>query len=185
MTAKRQTVAARIRSCRTRTGGAAAVIYQIYPRSFQDRTATASATCGHRRPAAHIASLGVDAIWISPFFTSPMLDFGYDVSDYRDVDPMFGTLGDFDALIEAPMSWASAVMIDLVLSHTSDQHKWFQESRFDRDNPKADWYVWADPKPDGTPPNNWLSIFGGSAWEWDGKRGCSITCTTSSPRSRT
>ena len=148
-----------------------AVIYQIYPRSYQDSNGDGIGDLSgiiHRLP--HVASLGVDAIWISPFFTSPMLDFGYDVSDYRDVDPMFGTLGDFDALVHRAHELGIKVIIDLVLSHTSDQHPWFKESRSSRDNPKADWYVWADPKPDGTPPNNWLSIFGGSAWEWDGQR---------------
>jgi alpha-glucosidase len=148
-----------------------AVIYQIYPRSYQDSNGDGVGDLSgiiHRLP--HVASLGVDAIWISPFFTSPMLDFGYDVSDYRDVDPMFGTLGDFDALVERAHELGIRVIIDLVLSHTSDQHPWFKESRASRDNPKADWYVWADPKPDGSPPNNWLSIFGGSAWEWDGQR---------------
>ncbi len=148
-----------------------AVIYQIYPRSYQDSNGDGIGDLSgiiHRLP--HVASLGVDAIWISPFFTSPMLDFGYDVSDYRDVDPMFGTLGDFDALVARAHELGLKVMIDLVLSHTSDIHPWFKESRTDRTNAKADWYVWADPKPDGTPPNNWLSIFGGSAWEWDGQR---------------
>ncbi len=148
-----------------------AVIYQIYPRSYQDSNGDGIGDLSgiiHRLP--HVASLGVDAIWISPFFTSPMLDFGYDVSDYRDVDPMFGSLGDFDALVNRAHQLGLKVMIDLVLSHTSDQHPWFKESRSSRDNPKADWFVWADAKPDGTPPNNWLSIFGGSAWEWDGQR---------------
>ena len=148
-----------------------AVIYQIYPRSYQDSNGDGIGDLAgiiHRLP--HVASLGVDAIWISPFFTSPMLDFGYDVSDYRDVDPMFGTLGDFDALVSRAHELGIRIMIDLVLSHTSDQHPWFKESRASRDNPKADWYVWADAKPDGSPPNNWLSIFGGSAWEWDGQR---------------
>ncbi|MEO1541205.1 MAG: alpha-amylase family glycosyl hydrolase [Pseudomonadota bacterium] len=148
-----------------------AVIYQIYPRSYQDSNGDGIGDLAgiiHRLP--HIASLGVDAIWISPFFTSPMLDFGYDVSNYRDVDPMFGTLGDFDALVARAHELGLKVMIDLVLSHTSDQHEWFRESRATRENPKADWYVWADAKPDGTPPNNWLSIFGGSAWQWDGER---------------
>ena len=147
------------------------VIYQIYPRSFQDSNGDGIGDLAgiiHRLP--YIASLGVDAIWISPFFKSPMLDFGYDVSDYRDVDPMFGTLGDFDALIERAHELGVKVMIDLVLSHTSSQHPWFKESRTSRDNPKHDWYVWSDPKPDGSPPNNWLSIFGGSAWQWDGER---------------
>ena len=148
-----------------------AVIYQIYPRSYQDSNGDGIGDLSgiiHRLP--HVASLGVDAIWISPFFTSPMLDFGYDVSDYRDVDPMFGTLGDFDALVARAHGLGIRVIIDLVLSHTSDQHPWFKESRSSRDNPKADWYVWADAKPDGSPPNNWLSIFGGPSWEWDGQR---------------
>jgi alpha-glucosidase len=147
------------------------VIYQIYPRSFQDSNGDGIGDLAgiiHRLP--HVADLGVDAIWISPFFRSPMLDFGYDVSDYRDVDPMFGSLGDFDALIHRAHELGLRVLIDLVLSHTSDQHPWFKESRASCDNAKADWYVWADPEPDGTPPNNWLSIFGGSAWEWDGER---------------
>ena len=148
-----------------------AVIYQIYPRSYQDSNGDGIGDLSgiiHRLP--HVASLGVDAIWISPFFTSPMLDFGYDVSNYRDVDPMFGSLGDFDALVARAHELGLKVIIDLVLSHTSDQHPWFQESRSSRTNAKADWYVWADAKPDGSPPNNWLSIFGGSAWEWDGQR---------------
>jgi alpha-glucosidase len=148
-----------------------AVIYQIYPRSYQDSNGDGIGDLAgiiHRLP--YIASLGVEGIWISPFFKSPMLDFGYDVSDYRDVDPMFGTLGDFDALIERAHDLGLKVLIDLVMSHTSDQHPWFKTSRASRDNAKADWFVWADPKPDGTPPNNWLSIFGGSAWQWDGER---------------
>lgn len=148
-----------------------AVIYQIYPRSFQDSNGDGIGDLpGITDRLDHVASLGVDAIWISPFFTSPMKDFGYDVSDYCDVDPMFGTLADFDALIARAHALGLKVMIDLVLSHTSDQHPWFAESRASRDNPRADWYVWADPKPDGTPPNNWLSIFGGPAWQWDGRR---------------
>ena len=148
-----------------------AVIYQIYPRSFQDSNGDGVGDLAgiiHRLP--YIASLGVDAIWISPFFPSPMLDFGYDVMNYRDVDPMFGTLGDFDAVIHRSHELGLRVMIDLVLSHTSDQHRWFRESRGSRENAKANWYVWGDAKPDGTPPNNWLSIFGGSAWEWDSER---------------
>ncbi len=148
-----------------------AVIYQIYPRSYQDSNGDGIGDLAgiiHRLP--YIASLGVDAIWISPFFTSPMKDFGYDVSNYRDVDPIFGTLGDFDALIAHAHDLGLKVMIDLVLSHTSDQHPWFKDSRASRTGAKSDWYVWADPKPDGTPPTNWLSIFGGSAWAWDGER---------------
>ncbi|MBP7000156.1 alpha-amylase family glycosyl hydrolase [Amaricoccus sp.] len=148
-----------------------AVIYQIYPRSFQDSNGDGVGDlAGIIERLPHVAALGADAIWISPFFTSPMLDFGYDVSDYRDVDPLFGTLGDFEALVERAHALGLRVMIDLVLSHTSDQHPWFKESRSSRDNPRADWYVWADAKPDGTAPTNWLSIFGGPAWEWDTER---------------
>lgn len=148
-----------------------AVIYQIYPRSFQDSNGDGIGDLlGIVQRMPYIASLGVDAIWISPFFTSPMKDFGYDVSNYCDVDPMFGSLADFDAVIETAHGLGIKVMIDLVLSHTSDQHPWFKESRVSRENAKSDWYVWADAKPDGTPPNNWLSIFGGSAWQWDATR---------------
>jgi alpha-glucosidase len=148
-----------------------AVIYQIYPRSFQDSNGDGIGDlAGITVRLDHIADLGADAIWISPFFKSPMKDFGYDVSDYCDVDPMFGTLADFDALVAKAHDLGLRVMIDLVLSHTADSHPWFAESRKNRTNPKADWYVWADPKPDGTPPNNWLSVFGGSAWQWDGRR---------------
>lgn len=148
-----------------------AVIYQIYPRSFQDSNGDGVGDLsGIIQRLPYVARLGVDAIWISPFYPSPMLDFGYDVTNYRDVDPMFGRLADFDALIERAHSLGIRVMIDLVLSHTSDTHRWFRESRSSRDNPKSNWYVWADAKPDGSPPNNWLSIFGGPAWEWDGER---------------
>jgi alpha-glucosidase len=148
-----------------------AVIYQVYPRSYQDSNGDGIGDLtGITQRLDHIASLGVDAVWISPFFTSPMKDFGYDVSDYRDVDPMFGTLADFDTLIQRAHELKVRVMIDLVLSHTSDQHPWFQESKKSRANPKADWYVWAEPKADGTVPNNWPSVFGGTAWQWDPKR---------------
>ena len=144
-----------------------AVIYQIYPRSFQDSNGDGIGDlAGISQRMGYVAALGVDAIWISPFFTSPMKDFGYDVSDYCDVDPMFGTLADLDHLVAEAHAHGLKVMIDLVLSHTSDQHAWYRESSADRSNDKADWYVWADPKPDGTPPNNWLSIFGGPAWTW-------------------
>ncbi|MGD8710370.1 MAG: alpha-amylase family glycosyl hydrolase [Ectothiorhodospiraceae bacterium] len=147
------------------------VIYQIYPRSFLDTNGDGVGDLeGIRRRLAYVAGLGVDAIWISPFFRSPMKDFGYDVSDYRDVDPIFGSLEDFDRLVEEAHRLGLRVVIDQVLSHTSDQHPWFEESRRDRDNPRADWYVWADAKADGTPPNNWLSNFGGSAWQWDTRR---------------
>jgi len=148
-----------------------AVIYQIYPRSFQDTTGSGVGDlAGITRRLDHVASLGVDAIWLSPFFTSPMKDMGYDVADYTDVDPLFGTLADFDALVARAHELGLKVIIDQVLSHSSDKHAFFAESRAGRDGPKADWYVWADPKPDGSPPNNWLSVFGSTAWEWEPRR---------------
>ncbi|WP_028117313.1 alpha-amylase family glycosyl hydrolase [Ferrimonas senticii] len=148
-----------------------ALIYQIYPRSFADSNGDGIGDLpGITAKLDYVASLGVDAIWISPFFTSPMKDFGYDIADYRDVDPMFGTLEDFKHLLAKAHQLGLKVMIDQVLSHTSDQHHYFLESRQDKSNDKADWYVWADPKPDGTPPNNWLSIFGGGAWQWEPRR---------------
>ncbi len=148
-----------------------AVIYQVYPRSFQDSNGDGIGDlAGIRQRLPYIAQLGADAIWISPFFPSPMKDFGYDVSDYNGVDPMFGSLEDFRVLVDDAHKLGLKVMIDLVISHTSDQHPWFAESRSGRDNARADWYVWADSEPDGSPPNNWLSIFGGSAWEWDSTR---------------
>ncbi|QIG55341.1 alpha-glucosidase [Altererythrobacter sp. BO-6] len=148
-----------------------AVLYQIYPRSFRDTNGDGIGDLkGIVEGLDYVASLGVDGIWISPFFTSPMKDFGYDVSDYCGIDPSFGTFEDFDRIIEKAHGLGLKVIIDQVYSHTSDQHAWFQESRQDRTNPKADWYVWADAKPDGSPPSNWQSVFGGSAWQWDGPR---------------
>ena len=148
-----------------------AVIYQIYPRSFLDTNGDGVGDLpGIIERLDYVAGLGVDAIWISPFFKSPMADFGYDIADYRAVDPLFGTLDDFDRLLAKAHALGLRVMIDQVLSHTSDQHAWFRESRMDRVNPKADWYVWADPKPDGTPPNNWMALFGGVAWRWEPRR---------------
>ncbi|HEY8593792.1 MAG TPA: alpha-glucosidase family protein [Devosiaceae bacterium] len=148
------------------------VIYQIYPRSFQDSNGDGIGDLeGMTRRLDHIARLGADAIWLSPIFASPMDDMGYDVSDYEAVDPVFGDLKAFDALVARAHDLGLKVMIDQVLNHSSDRHAWFQESRKSRDNPKADWYVWADPKKDGTPPNNWLSVFGGPAWEWNPSRG--------------
>lgn len=148
-----------------------AVIYQVYPRSYQDTTGDGIGDLqGVKRRLGHIAGLGVDAIWLSPFFRSPMADMGYDVSDYCDVDPMFGALADFDEMLAEAHRLGMKVIIDQVISHTSDQHPWFKESRSSRDNDRADWYVWAEPKKDGTAPNNWLSVFGGPAWEWDGVR---------------
>ncbi|MDO3383066.1 alpha-glucosidase [Gilvimarinus algae] len=149
-----------------------AIIYQVYPRSLMDSNGDGIGDIpGIIDKLDYIGSLGVDAIWVSPFFRSPMKDFGYDISDYRDVDPLFGTLDDIDRLIAGAHERGLKIIIDQVLSHTSDQHAWFQQSRSSRDNEKSDWYVWADPKDDGTAPNNWLAIFGGSAWEWEPRRG--------------
>lgn len=149
-----------------------ATIYQIYPRSYADSNGDGIGDLpGITANLEHIADLGVDAIWISPFYKSPMADFGYDVSDFCDVDPIFGTLDDFDALMARAHALGLKVIIDQVYSHASDQHEWFQASRLSRDNDKADWFVWADAKPDGSPPNNWQSVFGGPAWTWDARRG--------------
>ena len=148
-----------------------AVIYQVYPRSLMDSNNDGIGDLpGIIEKLDYIQDLGVDAIWISPFFKSPMKDFGYDISDYLSVDPIFGTLDDFDKLIEQAHQKGIKIIIDQVLSHTSDQHEWFLQSRENRSNAKSDWYVWADAKEDGTPPNNWLSIFGGGAWQWEPRR---------------
>lgn len=148
-----------------------AAIYQIYPRSFADSNADGIGDLpGITAHLDHVASLGVDAIWLSPFFTSPMKDFGYDVADYCGVDPIFGTLADFDALVARAHELDLKVLIDQVYSHSSDQHAWFTESRSGQSNDKSDWYVWADAKSDGSPPNNWQSVFGGPAWTWDARR---------------
>ncbi len=147
------------------------VTYQIYPRSFMDSNADGVGDLkGITSKLDHVAALGVDAIWLSPIFTSPMADMGYDVADYTGIDPTFGTMEDFDALIEKAHELGLKVIIDQVLSHASEENEYFKESRRSRTNDKADWFVWADPKPDGTPPNNWLAIFGGSSWEWDARR---------------
>lgn len=149
-----------------------ATIYQIYPRSFADSNGDGIGDLpGITAKLDHVASLGVDAIWLSPFFTSPMVDFGYDVADYCDVDPIFGTLADFDIMLAKAHSLGIKVIIDQVYAHSSDQHDWFKASREDKINAHADWYVWADAKPDGTPPNNWASVFYGAAWTWDAQRG--------------
>ncbi len=148
-----------------------AVLYQVYPRSFADSNDDGVGDLpGVTAHLDHIASLGVDGIWLSPFFTSPMKDFGYDVSDYVGIDPVFGTMADFDRLVEKAHALGLKVIIDQVYAHTSDLHDWFRESRQDRINPKADWYVWADAKPEGSPPSNWQSVFGGPAWTWDARR---------------
>ncbi|MFC5344598.1 alpha-glucosidase [Brevundimonas staleyi] len=149
-----------------------AVIYQVYPRSFADTNNDGIGDLpGVTAHLEHIASLGVDAIWLSPFFTSPMKDFGYDVSDYVGIDPIFGTMADFDRMVEKAHALGLKIIVDQVYAHTSDEHAWFRESRHDRTGPKADWYVWADAKPEGSPPSNWQSVFGGPAWTWDARRG--------------
>ena len=144
------------------------VIYQIYPRSFQDSDGDGIGDLrGIERRLDHLVELGVDAVWISPLYPSPMADFGYDVADYCDIDPRFGTLADFDSLLAAAHARHLAVILDFVPNHTSEQHPWFVESRRSRSSPRRDWYLWRDPAPGGGPPNNWISDFGGSAWEWD------------------
>jgi alpha-glucosidase len=147
-----------------------AVIYQVYPRSFQDSNGDGVGDLrGIEQRLDHIVELGADAIWLSPIFTSPMADFGYDIADYTGIDPLFGTLEDFDSLLAAAHRRAIKVILDLVPNHTSDQHPWFVESRSAKINPKRDWYLWRLSGPDGQPPNNWKSEFGGSAWQYDGR----------------
>jgi len=144
------------------------IVYQIYPRSFQDENGDGVGDLnGIRRRLPYLAALGVDAVWISPIFPSPMKDFGYDICDYTGIDPVFGTLDEFDALLEAARAQGLKLLLDLVPNHTSDRHPWFIESRASRENPKRDWYIWKDPAHGGGPPNNWLSEFGGRAWEYD------------------
>ncbi len=148
-----------------------AVTYQVYPRSFQDSDGDGSGDLrGITARLPYLADLGVEAVWLSPIFVSPMRDMGYDVADYTDIDPRFGTLADFDALLARAHELGLRVIIDQVISHSSSDHPFFQESRQSRDSPKADWYVWADPRHDGTPPNNWLAVFGGGAWTWEPRR---------------
>ncbi|MFO7694648.1 MAG: alpha-amylase family glycosyl hydrolase, partial [Vicinamibacterales bacterium] len=145
-----------------------AVIYQIYPRSFQDADGDGVGDlAGIALRLDYLTWLGVDAIWLSPIYPSPLVDFGYDVSDYTAVDPVYGTLDDLDHLVAEAHARGLRLILDLVPSHTSDRHPWFQASRSSRDDPKRDWYLWRDPAPDGGPPNNWLSHFGGPAWELD------------------
>ena len=149
------------------------VVYQVYPRSFRDASGDdVGDLAGTLSKLDYLSdTLGVAAVWLSPFYPSPMADFGYDVSDYCDVDPLFGDLATFDALMAAAHQRGIRVIVDYVPNHTSDQHPWFQSSRSSRDSPYRDWYVWRDPKPDGSPPNNWLAVFGGSVWEWDDATG--------------
>src|SRR5271169_4377422 len=149
-----------------------AVIYQIYPRSLQDSNGDGVGDlAGITSRLGYLSELGVDAIWISPIFQSPMKDFGYDISDYRAIDPLFGAMEDFENLLQAAHSRGLKVLLDFVPNHSSDQHPWFIGSRSSRTNPKRDWYIWRDPAPDGGPPNNWLSEFGGSAWRFDDATG--------------
>jgi len=144
------------------------IIYQIYPRSFADSNNDGIGDLqGIISKLDYLENLGVDAIWLSPIYPSPDVDFGYDVADYKDIDPKFGTMKDFDQLVKEAKKRDIHIILDLVLNHTSDQHPWFIESKKSKDNPFHDWYLWHDPKPNGDPPNNWQAIFGGSAWEYD------------------
>jgi len=148
------------------------VIYQIYPRSFQDSNADGVGDlAGIESRLDYLAELGIDAIWLSPVYPSPMVDFGYDIADFCGIDPMFGDLAGFDRLLAAVHARGLKLLLDFVPNHSSDQHPWFVESRSSRGNPKRDWYIWRNPAPDGGPPNNWISDFGGSSWEWDGTTG--------------
>jgi alpha-glucosidase len=148
------------------------IIYQIYPRSYQDSNKDGVGDLqGIIQRLDHLQWLGVNAVWLSPIYPSPMADFGYDIADYEGIDPLFGTLDDFDQLVNEIHSRGMRIIMDLVPNHTSDQHSWFLESRSSRDNPKRDWYLWQDARSDGSPPNNWLSVFGGSGWEWDESTG--------------
>lgn len=148
------------------------ILYQVYPRSFQDSNNDGIGDLrGIIMRLDYLKWLGIKAIWISPVYPSPMADFGYDISDYNNIDPQFGNLADFDDLLREVHARDMKLIMDLVPNHTSDQHPWFRESCSSRDNPKRDWYIWHDALPDGSPPNNWLSVFGGQAWEWDHKTG--------------
>lgn len=148
------------------------IIYQIYPRSFQDSNNDGVGDLqGIIRRLDYLKDLGIEALWLSPIFPSPMTDFGYDIADYEGIDPLFGTLEDFDQLLKEIQHRGMKLILDLVPNHSSDQHPWFLESRSSRNNPKRDWYLWHDPRPDGSAPNNWLSVFGGNAWEWDEQTG--------------
>ena len=145
-----------------------AVIYEIYPRSFQDSDGDGVGDlAGILQRVDYLAWLGVDAVWICPIYPSPMADFGYDVADYTGIDPLFGTMADFERLVAALHARGIRLILDFVPNHSSDQHPWFQEARAARASPRRDWYIWRDPGPDGGPPNNWVSQAGGGAWEFD------------------
>lgn len=144
------------------------IIYQVYPRSFQDSNGDGIGDLkGVTQRLDYLQWLGISAVWISPIYPSPMADFGYDISDYEGIHPLFGQMADFDELLKEAHDSGIKIILDLVPNHTSDKHPWFLEARSSRNNPKRDWYIWHDATPDGEPPNNWLSVFGGSAWEWD------------------
>src|SRR5687767_260463 len=149
------------------------VVYQIYPRSYQDSNGDGVGDLpGITQRLDYLSdTLGVDAVWLSPIYPSPMHDFGYDVANYTDIHPLFGSLEDFDRLLEETHQRGMKMILDLVPNHTSNEHPWFLESRSSRDNPKRDWYLWRDPAPGGGPPTNWLANFGGSAWEYDERTG--------------
>ena len=157
-----------------------AVIYEIYPRSFQDSDGDGVGDlAGILQRVDYLSWLGVDAVWICPIYPSPMADFGYDVADYTAIDPLFGTMADFERLIAALHERGIRLILDFVPNHTSDQHPWFREARASRGSPRRDWYIWRDPGPDGGPPNNWVSQAGGSAWEFDPATGNTITTPSS------
>ncbi len=146
------------------------MFYEIYPRSFADSNGDGIGDLkGITSKLGYLQELGVDAIWITPCFPSPQVDFGYDVADYEDIDPMYGTLSDFDQMQKEAQQDGIHIILDFVLNHTSDQNKWFIDSRASRTSKHRDWYIWRDGKGPNQPPNNWLSIFGGSAWQFDGK----------------
>lgn len=148
------------------------IFYEIYPRSYQDTNGDGVGDLrGIKNRLGYIQSINVDAVWLSPIYPSPMADFGYDVADYTDIHPMFGTLEEFDELLEEIHQRGLKLILDLVPNHSSDEHPWFKESRTSKDNPRREWYIWRDPAPDGGPPNNWLSYFGGPAWTFDEKTG--------------
>src|SRR3984885_1867726 len=147
-----------------------ALIYEIYPRSFQDSNGDGIGDLnGITQRLDYLKTLGVDAIWLSPIYPSPQVDFGYDVSNYEAIDPQYGTMADFDRLVVEAKKRKIRIIMDMVMNHTSDKHPWFIESESSKTNPKRDWYIWRDGKGPGEPPNNWQSAFGHSAWTLDPK----------------